>query len=328
MTNNVTHVAVAVILNDRDEVLISLRPVHVHQGGLWEFPGGKVEAGESAQQALSRELNEELGITLLAIGPLIRIPHNYRDKAVLLDVWRVQDFDGEPRGREGQQLKWVSIDDLNEYAFPQANKPIIKAVKLPSRYLITPELVCGEKCRFGPDVQGFLNQLERALKTDIRIVQLRTKMLTQQDYYSLARQVQSLCQRYSVHLLLNAEVTLVTELRADGIHLSSDQLMSLHQRPLGQDKWVAASCHNREQLKHAIKIDADFAVLAPINKTLSHPDSSPLGWEYFRALTEQATIPVYALGGMQTTDIQKAQQMGGQGIAAIRSLWGQEKSSI
>lgn len=186
-------------------------------------------------------------------------------------------------------------------------------MQLPSCYLITPEP--------GSDIVVFMDQLERLLKTGIRMIQLRAKTLTQGDYYSLARQVQALCKHYGARLLLNAEVKLVTELMADGIHLSSERLMNLQERPLGEDKWVGASCHNREQLQQAMKIGADFAVLAPVNETLSHPGSPPLGWERFQALTEHASIPVYALGGMQTTDIQKAQQMGGQGIAAIRSLW-------
>ena len=134
------HVAVAAIVNANRQVLLSLRPGHVHQGGLWEFPGGKVENGETVLQALKREIFEELGVTVNAAIPLIRVPYRYTDRGVLLDVWQIEDFDGEAHGREGQRIDWVSIDALTQRQFPEANKAIIQALQLPDAYLITPEL--------------------------------------------------------------------------------------------------------------------------------------------------------------------------------------------
>ena len=122
------HVAVAVIRNARNDILISRRHADSHQGGLWEFPGGKLKRGESLQQALERELREELGIEIGAIRPLLEIEHDYGDRRVLLDVWLVQEFSGEARGLEGQPLNWVAPAELANYAFPAANRPILEAI--------------------------------------------------------------------------------------------------------------------------------------------------------------------------------------------------------
>lgn len=121
------HVAAAVIRRD-GRIFIARRPAHLHMGGLWEFPGGKVETGESVKAALIRELEEELGIVVRECTPLLQVPHNYPDKSVLLDVWEVYQFDGEPEGLEGQETCWVMPAALTSFEFPEANKPIVAAV--------------------------------------------------------------------------------------------------------------------------------------------------------------------------------------------------------
>ena len=123
------HVAVGVICNTQGMVLISQRHADSHQGGLWEFPGGKVEAGESVEQALARELHEELGISIGRVRPLMDIHHDYSDKAVHLDVWLVEDFSGRASAREGQPLCWVTPEDLRDYTFPAANTPIVEHLR-------------------------------------------------------------------------------------------------------------------------------------------------------------------------------------------------------
>jgi len=124
----IIHVAVGILTNVAGEVLITRRPDHVHQGGLWEFPGGKVEEGEPVAAALSRELHEELGITVQAAEPWLRVRHDYPDQCVFLDVWRVVVWRGEPHGREGQPLTWVLPAGLETLAFPAADEPIITAL--------------------------------------------------------------------------------------------------------------------------------------------------------------------------------------------------------
>ena len=128
------HVAAGVILDSAGKVLLALRPQHKHKGGLWEFPGGKVEAGETVQHALARELREEINLVVEAAEPFLLIEHDYGDKQVTLDVWLVQRFSGEPHGSEGQQIAWVSLADLPRHQFPEANAGIVAAL-LEGRHL-------------------------------------------------------------------------------------------------------------------------------------------------------------------------------------------------
>ncbi len=284
------HVAAAAIFNRRGEVLLALRPAHKHQGGLWEFPGGKVEDTEQVLEALKRELHEELGITITRARPLIRIPHHYPDKSVLLDVWRVDQFLGEPHSREGQRIEWVAQDKLSQRDYPAANLPIINAVRLPVLYLIT-----GEPEQ---DDRAFLDRLERCLQGGVRLIQLRAKTLDEKHYRKLVQQALELCAPYDARLLLNAAPALVNEIGAHGVHLTGARLLELDRRPLGERHWVAASCHNQAELEHAMRIHADFAVVAPVLPTPTHPGAVALGWQGLQRLTELATLPVYALGGM------------------------------
>ncbi|MGB1327678.1 MAG: 8-oxo-dGTP diphosphatase MutT [Porticoccaceae bacterium] len=135
ISNSSIHVAVGVIFDNQqaDHILIAKRPQHLHQGGLWEFPGGKVAAGETVDQALKRELFEELGITVTQSQPLMQVEHNYSDKQVFLDIWTVIQYSGEARGLEGQECRWVAMQQLlcaeSKYQFPEANKAILEKLK-------------------------------------------------------------------------------------------------------------------------------------------------------------------------------------------------------
>jgi len=310
---DILHVAVAAIVDDAQRVLLARRPDHAHQGGLWEFPGGKVEAGESVEAALDREIHEELGIRVGARRPLIRVPHRYADRSVLLDVWRVNTFEGEPHGREGQPVEWVPVDALDERAFPAANLPIIRALQLPAFYLITPEP--------GEDTGTFLAHLQRRLDDGIRLVQLRAKGLDAEAYRSLAARVIDMCRRSGARVLLNAEADLAVQLGADGIQLSSQRLQQAEARGLPDGLLLGASCHTPEELARAHTIGADFALLSPVKPTASHPDAPALGWKTFGQYVEACAMPVYALGGMTPADLDDAVAHGAQGVAAIRALW-------
>ena len=122
-------VAVGVITNAAGEVLVARRHDHLHQGGLWEFPGGKMADGESVRQALARELREELDIRVERAAPLLAVEHDYPDRSVRLEVWHVLAFSGTPHGREGQPLRWLPAAALDPAEFPAANAPIIAAVQ-------------------------------------------------------------------------------------------------------------------------------------------------------------------------------------------------------
>lgn len=315
---DVTPVAVGIIENAQHQVLVAQRPDYKHQGGKWEFPGGKIHVGEAVPEALARELHEELGITLRAACPLQRVRHVYPDKRVLLDVWRVTDYTGEPHGREGQPLRWVTPQALASLDLPAADLPIVRTLQLPPLYLIT------DSRRHGKT--GMLVLIERALAAGARLLQVREPHMSTDEYTKYACTVTELAHRYDARVLLNADPSLVAACGADGVHLSSHRLMALQERPLSQACLVAASCHDIAELVQASRISVDFAVLSPVLPTTSHPHVAPLGWDGFLRARMHSDAPVYALGGMLPEHLQVARGMGAQGLAMIRGLW--EASSV
>lgn len=307
------HVAAAVIRGVDDRVLIAKRAASQHQGGLWEFPGGKVEDGEQVRDALSRELNEELGIRVEAARPLIQVQHDYPDKQVLLDVWEVSAFAGEPHGAEGQPLAWASERELLDYEFPAANQPIVAAARLPDRYLITPD---------GLAPNELLRGVRAALAAGTRLIQLRAPNMFDPQYRDLAVDVQGLCAG-KAQLMLKGPLEWLGDFPAAGWHLTAQQLRKYvaHGRPFPGQRWLAASCHNAEELALAARMGVDFVTLSPVQATQSHPEAAPLGWQAAADLLRQCNIPAYLLGGIGPQDRDRAWQVGAQGVAGIRAFW-------
>jgi 8-oxo-dGTP diphosphatase len=304
-------VAVGVIKNPSGQVLIALRDTSLHQGGLWEFPGGKIEVSETAEQALVRELKEELGITVQAATPLITINHKYSDLAVQLRVFTVECYVGEVKGCEGQPFLWVNPDDLVYYAFPAANRPIIVAVRLPHYCAILDDA----------DPALLLVNLKTIVNKGIKLIQARLKTLSVEGVEMFLEQAYPLCKAHNAWLLLNSSVKNAECFDVDGLHLTSADLLACGQRPESK-QWVAASCHNLDELYHAEKIGVDFVVLAPVLPTPTHPDAEVLGWGQFAELVAQTNLPVYALGGLSESDLLTAREVGAQGIAGIRAFLG------
>ncbi|WP_369958792.1 Nudix family hydrolase [Pseudomonas benzenivorans] len=307
------HVAAAVIRAADGRVLLARRGEDQHQGGLWEFPGGKVEAGEAVQTALARELEEELGIRPTAARPLIQVRHDYPDKQVLLDVWEVSAFAGEPHGAEGQPLAWVAPRQLDDYEFPAANRPIVAAARLPERYLITPD---------GLQPSELLRGVRAALDNGIRLLQLRAPAMFDAQYRDLAVDVQGLCAGRA-QLMLKGPLEWLGDFPAAGWHLTSAQLRQLAAagRPLPAQRWLAASCHGAEELALAAQLEVDFVTLSPLQATASHPEAPPLGWARARELLQGFDRPAYLLGGVGPADVERAWQAGAQGVAGIRAFW-------
>ncbi len=305
-------VAVGVVKNTQGQVLISLRDEALHQGGLWEFPGGKIESGESPEHALVRELKEELGLNVNPnlVLPLITVKHQYSDLAVQLNVFLVEDYLGEAISCEGQAFKWVEPTDLKNHQFPEANQPIIAASCLPTLYAILDDA----------DNTLLDVNLKKILSRGIKLIQLRLKTLSTEEIAQFLEYAYPLCKDYGAIVLINAAVNYSKFV--DGVHLSSQQLMSISKRPdvLDHTKWLAASCHNLEELRHAQLVGVDFVVLAPVLFTQSHPETTPLGWEQFTDLVAQINLPVYALGGLSERELATARQCGAQGISAIRAF--------
>ncbi len=312
------HVAAAALIDDRDRVLLARRPVDAHQGGLWEFPGGKREAGESVAEALRRELHEELGIVLQRHRPLIRVHHQYADRSVLLDVHRVTAWQGQPVGRQGQPLAWVLPDELDDYPMPAADVPIVSALRLPPVYLITPPKIA--------DQTAFLHALERSVADGIRLVQLRLFDIDDATLLQIGRAACALCHAGQARVLLNGSPEAAAAIGADGVHLNRRALYLHPQRPIEATQLLAASCHNPQDLAQAAGLGADFALLSPVLPTRSHPDADPLGWERFAGWVDDARLPVFALGGMHPDLLEAAWRHGAQGIAGIRGLWADESA--
>lgn len=309
------HVAAAVIRGADARVLIAKRAADQHQGGLWEFPGGKVEEGEAVEAALSRELQEELGIRVDAARPLIQVQHDYPDKQVLLDVWEVSVFTGEPHGAEGQPLAWVSPRELLDYEFPAANQPIVSAARLPDRYLITPQDL---------EPAELLRGVREALAAGIRLIQLRAPNMFDAQYRDLAVDIQGLCAG-KAQLMLKGPLEWLGDFPAAGWHLTAEQLRKYADqgRPFPGQRWLAASCHGAEELALATRMGVDFITLSPVQATQSHPEAQPLGWGAASELLRGFNKPAYLLGGVGSADLSRAWQTGAQGVAGIRAFWPQ-----
>jgi len=308
-------VVAGVIADARGRILLARRTEGRDLAGLWEFPGGKREPDESAEQALARELREELGIDA-TIGPrLIVVPHEYPHKRLQLDVRHIDAWSGTPKGLDGQALAWVPPHKLVSYAMPAADRPVVAALLQPDRYLVAPALE--------GDGAAWLSALERAVSdAEIRRVHLRGPGpdVTPQRWRALVRDAAGLCRAADAEVLVGGDIALAQELRL-GVHLKAAQLAGLSQRPLPAPLPVAASCHDVAEIRHAERLRCDFVVLGPVQTTPSHPDAIPLGWDRFATLREQSTIPLYAIGGLGPDDIGTARAHGAQGIAAIRALW-------
>lgn len=310
------HVAAAVIRGTDGRILLAQRPAHKHQGGLWEFPGGKVEAGESVLSALARELREELGIQVTHAQPLIQVRHAYPDCRVLLDVYEVTGFTGDAHGAEGQPLAWVAARELLDYEFPAANRPIVAAARLPKTYLITPD----DEMTPAELIKG----VRQALANGVQLVQLRAPQAFIPEYRDLATDIQGLCAG-KAQLMLKGPLEWLGDFPAAGWHLTAAQLRKYAPkgRPFPAHRWLAASCHNAEELALAEQMGVDFVTLSPVQTTQTHPDATPLGWAQAAELTKNFRHPVFFLGGLGESHISQARQHGAQGVAGIRAFWPQ-----
>jgi 8-oxo-dGTP diphosphatase len=311
--DNATHVVAGILSDAEGRVLLAQRARGTHLAGLWEFPGGKIEPGESAEEALRRELHEELAIEISGVEPLISIPWQYEEKSIVLHALRVREFRGVPLGQQQQQLRWELPGNMTGIPMPPPDRPIVNALRLPTHYAITP----------GPgssDVQ-FLEGLQRVIARGARLIQLRAKTIPMTRLRALTQQARDEARKAGATLLLNGNPELARELDLDGVHLPATELLSLDARPLGAERWVGASCHDERELAHAAAIGVDFAVLGPVLPTASHAFPAPIGWKRFTDLCASAPFPVYALGGMAKQHIKDAKDAGAQGIAGISAFW-------
>jgi 8-oxo-dGTP diphosphatase len=310
--DKIVEVSAAVLQRPDGTFLLAQRPPDKIWAGYWEFPGGKVEQGETAHHALLRELHEELGITVQTAYPWLTRVFTYPHATVRLNFFRVTEWSGEMHPHEGQQFAWQQPGHANVAPILPANAPILRALELPTLYAISNAAELG--------VEPFLLRLQTRLDAGLKLIQLREKELPREELRTLAQRVVVLSHSSGAKVLLNGDVALAQEVGADGVQLTSAQLASLAQRP--NVDWCAASCHSIEELRRAEMLGCDFALLSPVLPTLSHPGAMHLGWDRFAAITAETTIPVYALGGLKQDDTQSAWQHGAHGIALLRQAWG------
>jgi 8-oxo-dGTP diphosphatase len=291
--------------------LLAQRPPDKIWAGYWEFPGGKVEPGETAHHALVRELREELGIETVTAYPWITRVFTYPHATVRLNFFRVTEWRGELHPHEGQQFAWQYPPEVLVEPILPANAPVLRALELPALYAISNVAELG--------VEAFLARLQGALSKGLRMVQLREKNLSRDALRELALRMLPALHEHGAKLLLNADVELAQEIGADGVQLTSAQIAQLRERPAVD--WCGASCHSVEELRCAEALGCDFALLSPVLPTQSHPGAPHLGWEKFAAIARGSSIPVYALGGLACDDMQTAWRHGAHGIALLRQAW-------
>ena len=309
----VVEVAAAVLLREgcgKQEFLLAQRPEGKVYTGYWEFPGGKVEPGETMREALVRELQEELGITVTQAWPWLCREFTYPHATVRLKFFRVTAWQGQITAIEHSGLAWQKVGEPATVApILPANGPILRALELPPVYALTHAEVNG--------IDAELLRLENALAQGLRLIQLRDKTLTPGERDRLAEGVMERLRPYpDARLLVNDDETLARRVGAHGLHLSARRLAQLERRP--DFNWVAASCHTSTDLACAADLDIDFAVLGPLLPTLSHPEALGIGWDNFARLLERSPLPVYALGGLRQDLLDTARAQGAQGIALMR----------
>lgn len=304
-------VAAAVISNNRGEFLLAQRPPGKPYPGYWEFPGGKIESGETPPQALVRELEEELGICATVLYPWITREHDYTHASVRLHFYRVMAWHGEIRGKERQQFAWQTVDNVTVAPLLPANMPVLRALELP--------LVYGVTCAGEIGREAFMPRLAHALQQGLRLVQVREKTLSASELRAFAVEVVALAQSHGARVLLNGATEIAQAAGAAGVHLTAAQLMSAVRRP--DVAWCGASCHNAVELARAAMLGMDFAVLGPVAPTLTHPDTAWLGWEQFTVEVRDYPLPVYAIGGMRAENLATARHYGAHGVALMRAMW-------
>ena len=317
MPEKIIDVAVGVLLRPDGTVLLGNRPADKPWPGWWELPGGKLEPGESVLQALTRELKEEIGITVTQATPWVTYVHTYPTTTVRLAFCRVTEWIGEPQSLEGQLLRWVPIENAQDV--PQ----LLPATYPPLRWLQLPSVYAISSAGSPEQLPQFLNRLDQGLAAGIKLFQWREPGWpggpAQANLHQALKTVLARCHAAGAQVLVNSIHPEAWWHEADGVHLRSQDAVTLTNRPiLDKGKRVGVSTHNLSEIEQARALDADFAVLGPVLPTASHPGHPGIGWDSFAQLNAQAGLPVFALGGQSAATLTHAQSVGGHGFAGIR----------
>ena len=308
----IVRVAAAILLRGDGKVLLAQRLPGTPYAGFWEFPGGKLEPGESAHDALLRELDEELGIVVTRAAPWLTQRYEYSHAHVELDFFRVFEWRGEPHGRDGQAIAWQQPAAIEVTPLLPANAPVLRALVLPAVYAISMAEDLGEA--------EFLARARAALDAGLTLIQLREKSFAPERLRALAEKLLAISGPYGARVLLNGDGAAARAIGCAGVHWSAARLLAARTRP--DDLLCAASTHDAAELAHAAALGVDFVVLGPVAETPTHPDARPLGWQRFAELAAGSPMPVYALGGLSADDLGVAVAHGAHGVALRRAAWG------
>jgi 8-oxo-dGTP diphosphatase len=306
----IVDVAAAVIQRPDGAFLLAQRPAGKVYAGYWEFPGGKVEAGEDSTQALSRELHEELGIDVVRAYPWITRVFTYPHATVRLKFFRVLEWAGEPHPREKQAIAWQRIDAPMAAPMLPANAPVLASLALPVEYAVT------DAARRG--VPAMLAVLRERLESGLKLLQVREPELAEDERVVFSKEAIGLAHRHGCKVMVKARA-LPASRGADGVHFTAAELMKLKERP--PDMLAAASCHTRAELERAMELQLDFVVVGAVKSTASHLEGPLLGWDGLAALIAGSSVPVYAIGGLRDGDLEPAWRAGAHGVAMIRGAW-------
>jgi 8-oxo-dGTP diphosphatase len=311
LTSGAVRVAAAVIARANGDVLLAQRPPGRPYAGYWEFPGGKLEPGETPAHALSRELHEELGIDVHAASPWLVQEFVYPHAHVELNFFRVRAWLGEPVGRDGQAFARQHPSAIAVAPLLPANTRVLAALRLPEISAIT--------CAGDVGEATFLARAARAFEAGVRLVEVREKGWDTKRRDGFAAELNGLAQRFDARVLLNGDVESARSIGCAGVHWTSRTLAAAASRP--RDLLVGASCHTHADVMHASALDVDFVVLGPVLATPTHPDAVPLGWSGFAAAVAGTRVPVFALGGLHRDDLDVAIAHGAHGVAMRRHAW-------
>ncbi|MGZ5110815.1 MAG: Nudix family hydrolase [Usitatibacter sp.] len=305
----ITEVAAAVIERPDGTFLLAQRPEGKPYPGYWEFPGGKIEPGEDARAALTRELREELGIETREATPWITRVYVYSHATVRLHFFRVIRWDGEPRPLEDQAIRWQRVEAPDVAPMLPANAPVLAALALPAVMVVSNARQQG--------VDDWINALaERALEEKL-LVQVREKGLDRMRVQHVLSRALVRCEPLGSRVVVNSDCG--TFPQCDGVHLTSKALMAATNRPAGS--LVGASCHDEAQMAQAEKLKLDYVVVGPVKATASHPGGAVLGWERFGQLVRQRPMPSYAIGGLTRNDLPEARRHGAHGVALLSAAF-------
>lgn len=304
MPEKVIEVAAAVIERP-GEFLLAQRPAGKPYAGYWEFPGGKIEAGEDPRAALVRELREELGIEVREATPWITRVYSYTHATVRLHFWRVTRWEGEPQPLEDQDIRWQRVAAPDVAPMLPANAPVLAALALPAVMIVSDAAAQG--------IDPWIERLAALVTGEQVLVQIREKSMEHLRVQHLVSRALTRAEPFGSRVVVNSASGAYPQ--ATGIHLTARDLMAASARPAAA--LAGASCHDAAQLDQAAALGLDYAVLGPVKKTASHPEAVPLGWDRFAELARGRPMPVYAIGGLTRADLAEARGHGAHGVALL-----------